>query len=100
LADIGPPTKKGENVSKQVMVSKAVKSVDQELADQLNIAEEALIKAVELFRGENGRKVPERPEIFLKRLRTAQELITTLYREELVRIRGPIKVVLKKRGKK
>lgn len=62
---------------------------DDELADHLKHAEEHLIKALELF----GRKTkPDRAADYLKRLTRAQEIVTTLFREELIRIRGPIKV--------
>ena len=59
----------------------------------LEKAEEHLIAAVNLF----SRKVhPERHRDYLPRLVRAQELVTTLFREELIRIRGPIKVRVKK----
>jgi hypothetical protein len=62
------------------------KGIDEELAENLKHAEEHLIAAVELF----SRDVkPERREGYQARLIQAQETITTLYREELVRIRGP-----------
>lgn len=61
------------------------KSVDDQLADHLKIAEEHLIAAVELFINP-GR--PSRHAGYRSRLIMAQESITALYREELVRIRG------------
>ena len=65
-----------------------IKSVDDALAEHLRIAEEHLIKAVELFARKHK---PDRTLAYIKRLMSAQETITSLYREELVRIRGPVK---------
>lgn len=79
-------------MSKQVHIAPAIKSVDQELADHLTKAEEHLIAAVELF-ARKGR--PDRTLAYQKRLRVVQEMTTTLLREELVRIRGPIKFKVK-----
>lgn len=62
------------------------KTVDEKLAEHLKIAEEHLIEAVELFVNP-GR--PSRHAGYRSRLIMAQESITALYREELVRIRGP-----------
>ena len=73
-----------------------IKTVDQLLADHLEQAEDHLIKAVKLF----ARKVgPERNKDYLPRLVRAQEMVTVLMREELIRIRGPLKVAVTK-GKK
>lgn len=76
------------------MAPPKIKTVDDQLAEHLRVAEDHLIAAVKLF----SRKVsPERHKDYLPRLIRAQELVTTLFREELVRIRGPIRVV---KGKK
>lgn len=65
---------------------KGPKGIDEELAEHLQHAEHHLIAAVELF----SRDVrPKRRDGYQSRLENAQEAITTLYREELVRIRGP-----------
>jgi hypothetical protein len=76
------------NTAKKVFVNP-----DEELAYHLKHAEEHLIKAVELFFREHK---PERHKDFVERLTRAQETVTWLFREELIRIRGPIKVKLKK----
>lgn len=71
------------------------KGVDDELAEHLQDAEHHLIAAVELF----SRDVrPERRAGYQGRLIQAQEAITTLYREELVRIRGPQRPRKKKKS--
>jgi hypothetical protein len=70
------------------------KSVDDELAEHLRQAEHHLIGAITLF---SGPRRPNREGGYLKRLTGAQETITWLYRQELIRIRGPLKP---KRGKK
>jgi hypothetical protein len=64
------------------------KSVDDELADHLKFAEEHLISAIHLFLRENK---PIRDGNYLKRLYGAQETVTSLYRGELIRIRGVLK---------
>jgi hypothetical protein len=62
---------------------------DVALAHHLKKAEEHLIEAVKLF----GKKhPPDRHHDFVERLGRVQERVTTLHREELIRIRGPIKV--------
>lgn len=68
-------------------------SVDDALSEHMKQAEHHLIEAVNLF---SGPRKPERRVEYLSRLNRAQEAVTGLYREELVRIRGPIK----KRGSK
>lgn len=66
-----------------------IHTVEDELTEHLTKAEEHLIAAVKLFQ----RKArPERRMDYQRRLVRAQEMVTTLLREELVRIRGPIKV--------
>lgn len=72
---------------------KAPPNLDDQLTEHLKQAEHHLIAALELFSGKS--KALRRVEYY-KRLLGAQETITALYREELVRIRGP----LKKRGRK
>jgi len=63
-------------------------SVDQELSRHLKVAEEELIAAVKLFA---ERKNLSRRVGYLTRLVRAQELVTGLFREELVRERGPMR---------
>src|SRR3954471_8420919 len=63
------------------------KTVDNELADHLKEAEHHLIEAINLL----SRHRPVRGAIYIKRLGGAQETVTALYREELVRMRGPLK---------
>ena len=64
-------------------------NVDDALAYHLKKAEMHLITAVELFQKKNP---PHRNVNYPERLIKAQEIVTALFREELVRIRGPIKV--------
>ena len=71
------------------------KSPDQRLAHHLEQAEEHLISAVEMF-GEEDK--PVRNELFVRRLTNTQETVTSLYREELVRRRGPFRVPRGKRA--
>lgn len=70
-------------------IADVVMSADEKLADHLKQAEEHLIAAVKLF---ELKPHPERTHAYLERLTRAQEMVTTLFREELVRIRGPIKM--------
>lgn len=67
---------------------KKPKSVDDLLAEHLKQAEDHLIEAVKLF---YGTRKPQRVGGYLERLERAQIAITGLYREELVRIRGPVR---------
>lgn len=70
-----------------------IQTPDQKLAEHLEKAEEHLIAAVKLF----GRKnPPDRHKDFVARLVRHQEGVTTLFREELIRIRGPIRVRTRK----
>lgn len=71
------------------MAPPKITTVDDELAEHLRLAEEHLIKAVRLF---SRRVPPSRHPNFLERLVRHQEGVTTLFREELIRIRGPVKV--------
>jgi hypothetical protein len=64
---------------------KVTMSVDDRLSEHLRKAEEELISAVKLF--ENP-KLNRRTGYFTRLVRS-QELVTGLYREELVRQRGP-----------
>lgn len=64
---------------------KLPESVDDRLAEHLKQAEHHLIAAVELF---SRTKKPKRESKYQTRLISAQEIVTVLYREELVRIRG------------
>lgn len=68
--------------------TKTESSVDDQLTAYLNTAEEALIGAVNLF-ADNPKL--ERRVGYLTRLVRAQELVTHLHREELVRKRGPLR---------
>lgn len=79
------------------IVKEAVKSVDAQLAEHLEKAEHHLIEAVKLF---ELTKHPERHPSYVEKLSRAQELVTSLYREELVRIRGPLKVAKRRVGVK
>lgn len=72
-------------------VVKATVSKDQELADHLKKAEEHLIAAVKLF---SEKKPPKRTLHYMSKLDRAQELVTGLFREELIRIRGPVKLTV------
>jgi hypothetical protein len=74
---------------KAAIVRKSVKSVDDQLADHLKQAEDHLIGAVKLL---SGPRNALRRESYCRRLISAQETITALYREELVRIRGPLRI--------
>ena len=62
-------------------------SPDDKLAHHLEQAEIHLIEAVKLFARKHR---PDRHPDFVARLTRAQETVTWLYREELIRIRGPI----------
>ena len=70
------------------MARKKPPSVDDLLAEHLKNAEHHLIEAIKLF---SGHKTPDRDSWYLKRLGSAQETVTALYRGELVRMRGPLK---------
>jgi hypothetical protein len=78
---------------------KALVMADDALAHHLKKAEEHLIEAVRLFQLEYPQKPPDRHPDYVARLTRAQEMVTGLFREELIRIRGPIKVAAKKRKK-
>lgn len=71
--------------------------VNEKLAFHLKQAEEHLIQALQLFELEAK---PERHHDFVARLTRAQELVTWLRREELIRIRGPIKIAAGVKRKK
>jgi hypothetical protein len=83
----------------QSRIEHVVKAVnkDQELTDHLKKAEEHLIEAVKLF---SDKKPPKRTLAYMTRLERAQETVTGLLREELVRIRGPIKMTVSARKRK
>jgi hypothetical protein len=74
-----------EPAAKQVLID-----VDEKLTFHLKNAEEHLIAALELFGMEYK---PERHKDYVKRLERAQLLVTGLVREELIRIRGPVKKI-------
>jgi len=74
---------------KETMAKARVKlSVDDRLSEHLKKAEEELISAVTLF---TEKKQLSRRTGYFTRLVNAQETITSLYREELVRQRGPMR---------
>lgn len=77
-------------------VVKVTVSADRQLADHLKHAEEHLIAAAKLF---ELKKHPDRTHDYVSRLFRVQEMVTHLYREELIRIRGPIKMTLKAKKK-
>jgi len=64
---------------------KKLPSVDEQLTEHLKGAEEHLIGAVKLF---SEKRSLSRRVGYFPRLVRAQELVTGLYREELVRLRG------------
>jgi hypothetical protein len=94
-------TKQAQNLRKGVImaVKEAVKAVgkkaeviasnEEQLTYHLNKAEEHLIEAVKIFERKHP---PKRSLGYIDRLVRAQEMVTLLYREELIRIRGPIKM--------
>lgn len=65
--------------------AKVAQNVDEELTECLKIAEDALIRAVNLF---SGQKKPNRRAGYQKSITHAQEAVTALLREELVLVRG------------
>jgi hypothetical protein len=94
------PTKARQGVvMAQAKIEHVVKAVnsDDELADHLKKAEHHLIEAVKLFSEKNP---PNRVSAYINRLGRAQELVTGLYREELIRIRGPIKLTVSAKKRK
>jgi transcription termination factor Rho len=76
----------------QTKVDAVVVLVDAKLTHHLKMAEEHLIEAVKLFEREHK---PQRHHDYITRLTRAQEMVTGLLREELIRIRGPIKITAK-----
>lgn len=76
---------------------KKPKSVDDELTEHLKQAEDHLIEAVILF---SRPRKPVRRGGYQQRLIQAQEAITGLYREELVRIRGEVRPPRVRKGVK
>lgn len=93
LSKLRKSYKKGAFMARLRTSVPKIQTVDQQLTEHLKQAEDHLITAVKLFARKAG---PERHKDYLPRLVRAQEMVTTLLREELVRIRGPIKT----RGKK
>lgn len=79
------------------ITKKVAWSPDEALTHHLRKAEEHLIAAVELFGKEHK---PERHPDYVARLTRAQEMVTWLFREELIRIRGPIKITVAGKRKK
>lgn len=73
--------------SKIEIVRKTTKNKDAQLAEHLEQAEHHVIEALKLF---SGPKDALRRPGYYQRLNSAQEAITSLYREELIRIRGPL----------
>lgn len=84
------------NISKEVVIldQKTSDLANKQLAEHLKQAEHHLIEAINLFSGEKG---PVRGIGYYRRLGGAQEAVTALHREELVRMRGPQRPV---KGKK
>lgn len=79
-------------MSQKVAFASKHRSIDDELSAHLEKAEEHLIAAVKLF----ARKTPpDRHKDYVEKLTRYQEGVTTLFREELVRMRGPLKVKFK-----
>lgn len=79
--------------------AEVIASNEDQLTHHLKAAEEHLIEAVKIF---ERRHPPKRSLGYIDRLVRAQEMVTLLYREELIRIRGPIKMtatVVSKRKK-
>lgn len=74
-----------------------IASNEEQLAHHLNRAEDHLIEAVKLF---ERRHPPKRTLAFIDKITRAQEMVTSLYREELVRIRGPINMTVTLSGKR
>jgi len=68
--------------------------LEKELATHLRKAEEHLIEAVKLFARKGA---PERSIDFQNRLIRAQELVTWVRRDDLVRMRGLIRVTVAKK---
>lgn len=85
---------KVRKVVEQTVVKPAV-SPDALLQKHLETAETHLIEAINLFSQVDG---VSRRVGYLKRLQSAQESVTTLHREELVRIRGPQRPPKTKKG--
>lgn len=83
---VNQPIRKRTPHPKKVAIT--VKTPDEQLSEHLEKAEHHLIEAVKLF---SGPRMVSRRVGYQKRLENAQEAITGLYREELVRIRGPLK---------
>lgn len=69
----------------KLSTTKTFKSIDDELAFHLEKAEDHLIKALMLW---TKSKKPERSADYFKKLGRAQEIVTSLFREELVLKRG------------
>lgn len=81
-------TKVTKAVGKASKAKSKSKSVDEQLVEHLQAAEEHLIAALKLFLNQ---KPPTRRAGYEDRLERLQEGVTALLREELVRIRGPLR---------
>jgi hypothetical protein len=66
----------------------AYKSVDDQLTEHLRHAEHHLVAAALLFLEE---KHPDRRPDYVEKLNLMQQGVTSLMRQELIRMRGPIK---------
>lgn len=73
-----------------------IASNEEQLAHHLNRAEDHMIEAVKIF---ERRHPPKRSLAYIDRLTRVQEGVTSLHREELVRIRGPVNVAATRRRK-
>lgn len=80
-------------MAKTAHVAQQIKSVDDQLADHLQNAENHLIEALKLF---SRKTPPDRHADYVSKLTRVQEGVTTLLRQELVRMRGPIRIKVKK----
>lgn len=73
-----------------------IASNEDQLTHHLKVAEEHLIEAVKIF---ERKFPPHRTLAYIGRLTRAQEMVTLLFREELIRIRGPLKMTASVRKK-
>lgn len=77
--------------------AEVIASNEDQLTHHLKIAEEHLIEGVRLFERKHP---PKRTLAYINRLVRAQEMVTLLHREELIRIRGPLKMSVAVVGKR
>lgn len=77
--------------------AEVIASNEDQLTHHLKAAEEHLIEAVKIFERKHP---PKRTLAYIERLIRSQEMVTLLYREELIRIRGPLKMSVAVVGKR